>query len=192
MAKKQKILPRECKSERLGRETHLWERRGGENWRRTENLALPFPHLSHRNIPLQLCCAHHLPKSLGEAPPGRSAAGSRVSVQLSRIERLDWGTRQALRVRWCRRVRPALFGLRGHRDHSGCPGCQTNEDCHLGRRDVIQGQRSKAEPSFLLGPPTAPSLPRLGKGHTHKNFRHTVNIFAFPPTFPMGYQLQNS
>lgn len=122
-----------------------------------------------------------------EAPPG---AESRSSFPGSR--RLDGGTRQALRVSWCRRVRPALFGLRGHRDHSGCPGCQTNEDCHLGRRDVIQGQRSKAEPSFLLGPPTAPSLPRLGKGHTHKNFRHTINIFAFPPTFPMGYQLQNS
>lgn len=147
---------------------------------------MPFPHLSHRSIPLQRSCAHHLPKRLGEVQQG---AGSRSSFPGTR--RL-WGTRQALPVRWCCRVRPALFGLRGHRDHSGCPGCQTSGDFHLSRRDVIQGQRSKAEPSFPLGLPTAPSLPRLRKGHAHKNFRHTINIFSFPPTFPMGYQLQNS
>lgn len=52
-------------------------------------------------------------------------------------------------------------------------------------------QGSKAEPSSPPGPPTAP-LPRPRKGHAHKNFCHTINIFAFPPTFPMGYQLQNS
>lgn len=62
-----------------------------------------------------------------------------------------------------------------------------------GQRRCLSGGKDPRRSLLPLGvhPLPLPS-PNPEKDTDTKNFCHTINIFWFPPTFPMGYQLQNS
>lgn len=63
----------------------------------------------------------------------------------------------------------------------------------MGRGAVAQVARIQGGAFFPSGSTHRPSpVPTPKRTQTQKNFCHTINIFWFPPTFPMGYQLQNS
>lgn len=107
--------------------------------------------------------------------------------------RPGWGTPPTPPGRWHPQGRPSRALSSGvAATIPRTPGLGPAGLCTWAGATRFRWQGSKAEPSSPPGPPSAPPHPRPRKGHAHKNFCHTINIFAFPPTFPMGYQLQNS
>lgn len=153
---------------------------------------------NERKIPPTRRCALCAPPAprLSRAQRLRSLAPAQETKRAYSAEsrpsrRLGWGTRPAPPGRWSPQGPPSPVLCTGVTATIQKPGCQTSWPFHVGRGAVVQVARTQGGAFFPSGS-TAPPHPRPRKGHAHKNFCHAINIFAFPPTFPMGYQLQNS
>lgn len=110
-------------------------------------------------------------------------AGARPSFLGTR--RLGRGTRPAPPVRWCPRVRPALFGARGVAATiqkvlaARQAGLSTWAETML-----FRWQGSKAEPSSPPGPPTAPPHPPTQKRtRTQKTF---ATLLTYSRSLPLS------